>query len=215
MAKYFNYFPKTAYTLDNKSTGIESITKITSRFSFEEKLKENSAAFYKYSIKDSDTPEIIASKYYGGSERHWIVLMFNDIVDPQFDWPLEGRTLIEYIDKKYEPNIANTEFTSGLSWSKSLSNIHSYYKVVTRTSSVDGTITVENLQVDSNTYQNIPDNTTIYTLENNTTITEEISKISKTYYDYEIEENEKKRNIKLLKSDFVDIVEKEFKKIIR
>ena len=35
-----------------------------------------------------DTPEIIASKYYGDPEKHWIVLLANDIINPFFDFPL-------------------------------------------------------------------------------------------------------------------------------
>ena len=66
---------------------MDVVNNITSRFNFEEKFKENSAVAYEYEIKDSDTPEISASKFYGDSERHWIVLLFNNIIDPQFDFP--------------------------------------------------------------------------------------------------------------------------------
>ena len=54
MAKYFNYFPKTLYTSNNSTTGLDSVTNIIARFAFEKGLKENSSAFYKYNIKDSD-----------------------------------------------------------------------------------------------------------------------------------------------------------------
>ena len=100
MARYFNFFPKTLYSANNASLGLDTVTNITARFGFEATLKENSAAFYKYDIRDGDTPEIIATKYYDSPERHWIVLMFNDIYDPQFDWPLDERNLITYIDTK-------------------------------------------------------------------------------------------------------------------
>ena len=68
MAKYFNYFPKTFYSSNNSTTGIDTVTNIIARFSFESTLKQNSSAFYKYTIQDSDTPEIIAHKYYGSAE---------------------------------------------------------------------------------------------------------------------------------------------------
>ena len=42
-----------------------------------------------------------------------------------------------------------------------------------------------------------------------------INKETKTYFDYEIEENEKKRSIKLVKPDFIPEIEKEFKKVIK
>ena len=76
MANYFNFFPVTYYTSGaNNTTSLDVVTNIISRFSFASGLKDNTAAFYKYQIKESDTPEIIASKFYGNPERHWIVLL--------------------------------------------------------------------------------------------------------------------------------------------
>ena len=67
MAKLFNYYPTIFYTSNTKATGLDTVTNIVARFGFEKKLKENSSAFYKYSVKDSDTQEIIASKFYENS----------------------------------------------------------------------------------------------------------------------------------------------------
>lgn len=215
MAKFFNYYPKTFYTANKQSAGLDSVTNIIARFAFEKKLKENSSAFYKYSIKDSDTPEIIASKFYDNPERHWIILLFNDIIDPQYDWPLQNNTLIEFIDAKYTANgAANTTPVSGIQWAQSTNNTKAYYKVVTRTS-FDSTEIVEKFQVDANTYANIAATTISYTLDSGATVTETISKEKQTYYDYEVEVNEAKREIKLLKSEFVTEVEKEFKRVIK
>ena len=215
MAKFFNYFPKTIYTANTNVTGLDTVTNIIARFRFEETLKENSAAFYKYSIQDSDTPEIIAHKYYEHSERHWIVLMFNDIIDPQFDWPLKYENFINYVDSKYSANgAANTTVQSGLAWAMSINNVHSYYKIVKRTSA-DGTVIEEKLQVDANTYANVAATSSTITLQSGNIITQTISKEKKTYYEYEMDVNEEKRNIILLKPEFVPQIEKEFKKIIK
>jgi hypothetical protein len=73
MARYFNYFPTTVYSANAASSGLDIVTNIITRFGFEQSLKENGAAFYKYDIQDSDTPEIIAAKFYDNPERHWIV----------------------------------------------------------------------------------------------------------------------------------------------
>ena len=126
MAKYFNFFPKTLYSLSNKSTSADSVTNIIARFGFESTLKENSNIFYPYDIQDGDTPEIIASKYYGSPEKHWIVLMFNNIIDPQYDWPLDQRTINDFINDKYSTSeyadTANTN-VSGLSWAMNDNNV--------------------------------------------------------------------------------------------
>jgi len=215
MAKYFNYFPKTFYSNDNASTGLDSVTNIIARFGFEQSLKNNSSAFYKYQIQESDTPEIIAHKYYGSAERHWIVLLFNDIIDPQFDWPLKYDTFIDFVDAKYTANgAANTTVQSGLAWAMSTNNVQAYYKIVTKTD-IDNVTLIEKIRVDANTYANVATSSTTITLQSGDAITQAVTKEKKTYYDYEMEENESKREITLIKSDFVKEIEKEFKKVIK
>ena len=215
MAKYFNYFPKTFYSNDNASTGLDSVTNIIARFGFEQSLKNNSSAFYKYQIQESDTPEIIAHKYYGSAERHWIVLLFNDIIDPQFDWPLKYDALIDFVDAKYTANgAANTTVQSGLAWAMSTNNVQAYYKIVTKTD-IDNVTLIEKIQVDANTYANVATSSTTITLQSGDVVTQAVTKEKKTYYDYEMEENESKRDITLIKNDFVKEIEKEFKKVIK
>lgn len=214
MATFFNYYPKTFYTSNNDTAGLESVTNLITRFKFEEGIKQNSAAFYKYNIQDGDTPEIIADKYYNDVEKHWIVLLFNDIVDPQWDWPLDSREIIDYIDKKYTANgAANTTVQTGIAWALSENNVQAYFKIIT-TTSFDGTQKIEKLQVDQNTYANIAATTTSYTTQAGESVTIAVTKETQTYYDYEVNLNESKREIKLLKSDFVDAVNKEFKRVI-
>lgn len=215
MAKYFNYFPTTFYSSNNSTLGLNVVTNLISRFSFESKLKENTAAFYKYQIQESDTPEIIASKYYDNSERHWIVLLFNDIIDPQWDWPLKQNNLIKYIDEKYAANgAANSTIQSGIAWALSENNVQAYFKVITTTGNNNNTIDVRKLEVDFNTYVNVAATTTNYTTANNESVTVAITKETRSYYTYELEQNESKREINLLKKEFVPAVEKEFKRVI-
>jgi hypothetical protein len=215
MAKYFNYFSKTFYTSDDDSPGLDTVTNIISRFAFENSLKENSSAFYPYNIQESDTPEIIARKFYDNSERHWIVLLFNNIIDPQWDWPLKEKTLIDYIDSKYSANgAANTTVQTGIAWAMSTNNVQSYFKIITRTS-FDGTKTIEKLSVDANTYANVTPSLNSYTLQDGTSITQTVTKETQSYYQYEVDLNEAKRTIKLIKPEFVPAIEKEFKKVIK
>ena len=61
-------------------------------------------------------------------------MLFNDIVDPQYDWPLTDRNLIVYINDKYSANgAASNPSKSGIAWAQS--NIKTYYKIVTRVNS--------------------------------------------------------------------------------
>ena len=213
MAKYFNYFPKTVYSTANNLTQTDIVTNITSRFGFEQSLRENTSAYYKYSIQDGDTPEIIASKFYGDPEKHWMVLAFNNIIDPQWDWPMEYNTLIKFIDNKYSANgSANATTQSGLAWAMSDNNVQSYYKVVTKSSSV-GVDFVEKIQLDATSYNDLQPSENIYNLTNGQ-VRETITKEKKTYFDYEMELNETKREINLLKKEFVSGADREFRRVI-
>jgi hypothetical protein len=216
MAKYFNFFPKTLYSLSNKSTSADSITNIIARFGFESALKENSNIYYPYDIQDGDTPETIANKYYGSPERHWVVLLFNDIIDPQYDWPLDQRTIIKYINDKYTANgSANVTSQTGLAWSQS--NTKSYYKVVTRvTNNATKNTIKEKIELDANTYANVVISNSTKTLQSGTVIVETVSKETETYYDYEVNLNESKRRIRLLRSEIVSQAGllDEFKRVI-
>lgn len=220
MADYFENFPITYYSSGaNNVTSLDTVTNIIARFGFESSLKENSSAFYPYYIKESDTPEIIASKIYNNSERHWIIMMFNDIIDPQYDWPLRQEAFIKYVDKKYSgPKYANnTTSGAGLAWAKNAANIQAYYKVTTRAENkknLDSKTITEKVQLDANTYANVVASTTTYTLPGGNLITETITKETQTYYQYEEELNESKRKIKILKPEFVSQIMKEFKDII-
>lgn len=211
MAKYFNFFPKTYY-LSESETSADILTKITTRFAYEQTFKENTSVFYEYDIKDSDTPEGIAYKMYGSSERHWMILLLNDIMNPVYDWPLDQREIIKFVDSKYSANANTSNGQTGLSWSKS--NIKDYLKIVTKTDIRTNTIQVDKYVIDANTYANVIVDSITTTLSDNAQVRIDTSKQTISYYDYEIEANEAKRTIKILKPEFAPAVEEEFRKVI-
>jgi len=222
VAKFFRNFPKLLYSFDDYKITATHVTNILQRFSFEEKLKENSAAFFTYKIRDEDTPEVIAHKYYGSANRHWIVLLFNDIIDPQYHWPLEYQSLNNYIDAKYLINAGSNTAGDGIHWAKS--NTHSYYRIETiKLASTNAIIDTQYFEIDQNTYTNlyeVDQEIPVYinqsvTLEDNTVIILNTDQGEKTYYEYENDLNESKRNIKLLKNDFVRGLELEVEKVFK
>lgn len=213
MAKYFNYFPKVPYFLNDEDTSLEVATNLTTKFKFDNTFKENSVVYYDYIVRDGETPEIIADKIYGSPEKHWIILLLNDIVHPQIDWPIEQNSLIKLIDNKYESfaDVANNE--TGLEWSQS--NIKEYYVTEEIKNLSDNSTTISINQITPAVYANTINTVENYTLSNNVFVTVSKTKSTKTYYDYEIENNENKRNIKLLKTEFITTIEEEFKNLFR
>jgi hypothetical protein len=209
MANYFYNFPTTYYINSDDNTDLDVVTDITKRVAFEEEFKKNSAAYIKFVVTDEDTPEIIAFKFYGDVEKHWIVLMMNDIIDPQFDWPMKERDLIKFIDNKYSANAANNQ--TGLDWAKT--NNQAYYKVENKTLVPTGEKSEDKMEVDSGTYANITPSSAIYTLQNGQQLNIATSKETVTYFEYQTELNDNKRNIILLRKEFVPAAMRELKTI--
>lgn len=107
MTPYFSKFPAISYDIDGDGYNFQAITDIIHRVRFREVVKNNTLILYPYSIKDGETPEIIAHKLYGSSQYHWIVLFANDIYFLWDEWPMNYANFIEYLTKKYgSPDIA-------------------------------------------------------------------------------------------------------------
>lgn len=195
---YFDTLPKVVVS-DN--SGISRIfTNLLARASVLPSIFDNPVLYYEYDIQEGDTPEIIAHKYYGDSYRYWIVLFTNRLLDPQWDWPLEGRVFDEYLATKY-PNIS----PSGV--------IHHYEKIITQFDAVTSTETVNKVQITEEDYNNLIPSSTIVTLSTGdcSVVT---TKKAVSVYEYEMELNQSRRSISLLNARYVDQFESEFKKLM-
>ncbi|NBO99971.1 MAG: hypothetical protein EBU90_07550 [Proteobacteria bacterium] len=98
--KYFDKFPKILYTLDDRESG-QLVPDIMRRVKITDEIKNNSAFFDFYDVKDGESPEQLAARLYGDPGLHWILLMVNEIKDPRFGWPMSEQELIQYIEGKY------------------------------------------------------------------------------------------------------------------
>lgn len=212
---YFKLFPKTLYTFNLRDDSPVIATNIFNRFKFRSAVLNNSLAFYKYQVQDGETAEIISFNVYDDPTYHWVICMCNEIVDPQFDFPLEMRSLEKNIVKKYG-------YTS---IEEAMSDIHHYEKVVNKLyTQIDGftTETTEKSEVSlqqydykTNTLTNIVLNTPVVeevTFRANTadinsaatgTLTTTTTYRSVNVYDYELDKNESKRSINILKKQYI------------
>ncbi len=196
--RYFQKLPKVLIT-DEK--GVSTLyTNIMARASIISDLLNNPMLFYTYDIHDGDTTAIVADKYYGNSYRFWLIMFSNQMLDPQWNWPLNSTNFNKYITDKYQ------EFDP-------YTTVYEYEKIVTSYDSNTQTTTVDKFVIDEETYDNLTPSTENYTFPSGTT-TINISKNAKTYFEYEVEKNEGKRNIKLLKQEYAIRVEDEFVKLM-
>jgi predicted DNA-binding ArsR family transcriptional regulator len=199
--QYFNSLPKIIYT---DAFGISRIfTNIISRISILPSILKNPLVYYKYDIQDGDTPEIIAYKYYGESYRYWIVLFANQLLDPQWDWPMAGNVLEKYIVAKYsDTNVYTTT--------------HHFEKIITHIDNQSLTTTTDVVVIDESEYNSLVESTNTFTIPTSptTTVTVNTTKRLVNIYEYELELNESKRNINILNVSYVEQLEQEFIKLM-
>ena len=200
MSRYFSKFPKLVYTKDGVST---LVTDIITRIATVKGTINNTSLYYEYSIQDGDTPEMIASKYYGDAELHWVVLLFNNIIDPFYDWPMSYSQFIYFISNKYG-SIASAQTTT-----------HHYERIEKSTDGYSGLTTTNTYIIDEDTYNDMPaePTTSVKTLNNNT-ITVITSRNLVTNYDYENNTNESKRVIRLIKKDLMPDIKNQFEQLM-
>jgi hypothetical protein len=204
---YFNTLPK-ILTNDNKNNAIV-LTNIMARAELVQNLMTNPLMFYEYNIQDGDTPDIVASKYYGDSYRYWLVLFSNQILDPQWGWPLSSQQFTLYLNDKYSVAAnANTvlSYTS--------STVYEYRKIITTIDETTLKTTSKTYVIDEPTYlATMPSSQTV-TFPNGTSATETITKESVNIYDWEVEQNESKRTIKLINAIYAPQFESQFKSLM-
>ena len=87
---FFTNFPQITY--DFNAIGVQNmeILNLLARVRFLFNSVESNRTYTTYSIRHGDTPDIIAHQHYGSSDLWWLVLLFNDIIDPFSDIPRLG-----------------------------------------------------------------------------------------------------------------------------
>ena len=146
--QYFKSIPKVIYTDQN---GSSIRTNLLARVSIVPQSLKSPMLYYKYDIQEGDTPEIIAHKYYNDMYRYWIVLFSNEMLDPQWSWPLNYNQFTAYINDKYGPTDV-------------YSTIHHYEKTITQYDTKTYTTTTNTIQIDEQVYNSLVETSNTYSL---------------------------------------------------
>ena len=168
---YFTNFPKVDYDIKKNGKSI-NVPNLTVRYKILDIVKNTKAVFFDYTIHDGVQAQMIADQYYGDISLDWIIYLTNDIIDPQWQWPLDQSTFNEFVRNKYTTMEA------------AQATIH-HYELIVQEQTVDfeGNIVPENrVTVDLDTYNTTPPD----------------QRGIKYNYEYELDVNESKRNIRLL-----------------
>ena len=191
MSNYFNQIPDFEYVSrlpDAKISDYITVKNLFKRAFLREDIYQNLTFFTKYSIKGDDRPDNVAAEIYQDSSLDWLVLLTNNIINIPNEWPLSQDDFNRYLLDKYD-NDYNTIYNG----------IH-HYETIEVEDSNETIIVPAGLEVSQ-------DFTTTYydyfigglTTANN--ITRPI-----TNYEYEENLENKKREIYILKLEYLSVV---------
>ena len=174
MSEYFTNLPIITYDLDRKKPSTEYLAVDIFRRNFvREQVLSNVVSYYPYQVQEGERPDTLAHMYYGSVDFMWLIFYANDIFDPYYDWPFFGSQFQEFVKNKYG-SILSAQNT-----------VHHYEQIlrteVAATADTDR-ILEKTIHIDKVTYDSLA-----------TTARKSISN-----FDYEILENESKRNIILI-----------------
>lgn len=215
---YFNNLPIITQKDFNNNTIV--VNSLLTRSYILPSLLRNITLFYDYDIKDGDTPENIAHRYYGDVYRYWLVLYSNNIIDPYSEWPLSYGQFRLHLINKYKQDTANTlhipvaNVTASNVLVYTANTIHHYEKTITTSDSTNFQSQVITIQIDKDTYDSTMEQTITRTFNTGVVATVSTQKRVVHIYDYEEKLNESKRKIYILNSSYANDMEKQFQTLM-
>ena len=185
MASYFRQVPEFDYinrTDDGKNIGdYTTVKNLFKRVKLRQDILENVAYFTEYKVQGDDTFD-------------WLVLLSNNIVNIQSEWPMTNAAFNDFLIKKYGSYEA-------------IEGIHHYESQEVK-NNADDVLIPKGIDVPAD-YK-----VEYYEQSTGQYVTKFNIADAVTNYTYEIRKEEKKRNIYLLKTDYVELVLNEIEELM-
>ena len=197
MSNYFSYVPDFDYVSrlpDAKISDYLPVKNLFKRGKLRDDIFQDLAFFTKYQIQGDDRPDNVAYKIYGDSDLDWVVLLSNNIVNIQSEWPLPQRDFDRYILEKYETY-------------EKLNDTH-HYETKEVKNTIGAIIVPEGLQVPSDY------SVTYYDWYQSGEVTRSDITTEVTNLDYEEKLDNNKRSIFLLKKIYLNVVQDDLEEMM-
>jgi len=183
---YFRQLPDLDYpSLDNdrqSSYDYNKVKNIFKRGVLREDLLNDYVNFEEYSIEGDERPDTVAYKFYKNPDYDWVILLVNNIVSVRDEWPMSENDFYTYSNEKYT--------------AEELAYIHHYETDEIRDNK-NRLIQPAGLWVDSDH--------SVSWMEDGVAKTRTKIK-SFTYLQHEMNLNDKKRNINILRRQYISTV---------
>lgn len=99
---FFQYFSQRWHELPDGEKVL--LCNLTRRVAISPEAKANQTILLDYEVKGNERPEVLSYRLYGTKDYWWVVLMVNNILDVNAQWPLNSEELEELIETKYGEN---------------------------------------------------------------------------------------------------------------
>jgi len=190
VSSYFKRLPSFQYVSRLPGARISDYITVKNLFkkgSIRPDIFQDLAFFEKYKIIGDDRPDNVAFQVYDDSSLDWIVLLSNNIINVQTEWPLSQNNFDRFLLDKYGDY--NTLYNG----------VH-HYETVEEKNSQGVTIVAAGLEVQSNYSVSYYD----YFIDSQVTKNNLVVPITNYEYEERLENN--KRNIFLLKPKYLNVV---------
>ena len=199
MSSYFQRVPDFNYVSrlpDSKIGDYVRVKNLFKKGKLREDIFQNVAFFEKYKIVGDDRPDNVAFEIYDDSSLDWLVLLSNNILNIQSEWPLPQTDFDRFVLDKYGDY--NTLYNG----------IH-HYETIEIKNTQGVTIVPAGLQVDSSY------SVSYYDFFTDLQVTTGNLAIPVTNYEYEEKVENDKRNIFILKPRYLNIVFDDMEEIMQ
>ena len=201
MSNYFRKLPNLDYPslLKNRESNVDYVqTKnLFRRVKIREDLFANFMQFDKYEIVGDERPDNVSEKVYGRDDLDWVVLLSNNIIDINNEWPLSQLQLNRFLSDKYTP--------------QELVSIH-HYETLELRNDKNQLILPAGIVVDEDFSLEYLSGGQI---KSTSSLVEGRPVRAVTFFDYENDLNDQKRTINVLKRDFLGLFIKDFERIMK
>ena len=191
---YFSYLPDvevrvSSYRVNNVDP-FKVAKNIFRRIKIRASLDDIILGFTQYTIKNNQRPDQVALDVYGDMDLDWVILLTNNIINLYDEWPMSEDELERYIDSEYE---------------EEADSVHHW--VTQKITDARGRTLVR-------ADRTVPENWT-YTRPDGTAIPKDELVRPISVYDYESTKNNYKRNIYLLRKEYINGFVEEFNDLVQ
>ena len=199
MANYFKQIPNFEYVNRLPNAQISDYLKVKNLFKRGKLAKdifEELTVFSQYDIQGDDRPDNVANIIYNDPDLDWVILLSNNIINIQSEWPLPQRDFDRYLLDKYETY-------------EKLNDVH-HYETKEIKNSVNAVVVPKGIQVESDYSVTYYD----WYLVGEVTKSSSDIVVPVTNYEYEDKKEDEKRSIYILKPRYLNIIKDDLQELM-